>query len=105
MAEVRIAPKAREDLKEIYEYISIELQNPQAAEDILTQLRSRIAGLSSFPQRGKPLAGVISFPSAYRYMISVSYNIFYRVEEEFVSIIRVLNHRQNMLQILFDTER
>lgn len=44
---------------------------------------------------------LIKYPTDYHYLIVKPNYVFYRVEGETVRIIRVLNERQDFLQILF----
>mgnify|MGYP002869024813 CR=1 FL=1 len=62
MIKVAVSKEARKDLVNIRRYISEELENPQAAERIIHELRSAIEGLQLFPRRGRPLDALISIP-------------------------------------------
>ncbi len=51
---------------------------------------------------GKKLSSVIDADKEYRFIIAEKYIIFYKVEEEFISIYRILYGRRNYMEILFN---
>lgn len=93
--------EAQNDLDEIWEYISFELCNPQAAENIVNKVMDTIDKLEDFSEIGAPLSSVTDMESDYRYLISENYMIFYRVIEQNVYIDRILHGRRDYLRILF----
>ena len=101
MAKVEISPIARADLREIGDYISRELRNPDAALRVIQRFRKTIKPLAEFPEMGAPLlaAGKQSVP--YRYLVCGSYLIFYHVSSDTVLIDRVLYGRRDYLALLF----
>ena len=50
--KVDISPRAYEDLAEIKEYISVVLQNPNSAKEILQDIMDAIRSLDELPDRG-----------------------------------------------------
>lgn len=101
MAKVEISPIARADLREIGDYISRELRNPDAALRVIQRFRKTVKPLAEFPEMGAPLlaAGKQSVP--YRYLVCGSYLIFYHIGGEAVYIDRVLYGRRDYLALLF----
>ena len=101
MAKIMISPLARADMREIGDYISGELRNPDAALRMIQRFRETIKPLSQFPEMGSPLlaAGKQSVP--YRYLICGSYMIFYHVASDTVLIDRVLYGRRDYMALLF----
>ena len=49
------ADGALQDLRDIYDYISVELQEPNVAYAQIKRIRSGIRALNSFPARYKPV--------------------------------------------------
>lgn len=49
----------------------------------------------------KALDDLIEYPTDYYYLLIKSNYVFYRIEGDTVKIIRVLNEKQDFLQILF----
>ena len=101
MIKVTVSREARRDLVNIHQYISVELENPQAANRIIHELRSAIEDLKPFPRRGRPLDALISVHTEYRYLPCENYCIFYLEDEENVVIVRILHQRQDYLRALF----
>ena len=101
MIKVTVSKEARKDLVNIHRYISEELENPQAANRIIHELRSAAEDLQLFPRRGRPLDALISVHTEYRYLPCENYCIFYLEDEENVVIVRILHLRQDYLRALF----
>jgi addiction module toxin, RelE/StbE family len=101
MTKVEISPIARADMREIGDYISRDLRNPDAALRLIQRFRDTIKPLSKFPEMGAPLlaAGKQSVP--YRYLICGSYMIFYHISDTAVMIDRVLYGRRDYMALLF----
>ena len=101
MIKVTVSKEARKDLVNIHRYISEELENPEAANRIIHELRSAAEDLQLFPCRGRPLDALISVHTEYRYLPCENYCIFYLEDEENVVIVRILHQRQDYLRALF----
>ena len=103
--KVQYSPEALNDLDEIWEYILLDLGNPDAAENVVNKMMDTIDALESFPERGAPLSSVVDIESNYRFVLSGNYMAFYRVEEKMVQIDRILYQGRDYLKILFDDTR
>lgn len=51
---------------------------------------------------GTLLSGKVPFETDYRFIVSGNYLAFYKFDEEYVSIYRVLYGRRDYLKIIFD---
>ncbi|MDD5707445.1 MAG: type II toxin-antitoxin system RelE/ParE family toxin [Kiritimatiellae bacterium] len=100
MFAVRFTPQAVADLEEIKRYISDDLSNPQAAADLVAFVFSRIRGLVSLPRTGARLRTEISMLRVYRFIQCKNYLVFYRIEKQSVSVIRILYARRDYLGLL-----
>ena len=101
MFSVKLSPDAVQDLKGIKTYITDELQNPIAAKNTIDKIVSTYENLSLFPESGIPVQKYISFPTDYKFVLANNYSIFYRIEQNSVLIVRILNSKRNFIQILF----
>ena len=101
MNNLRLSPEAQDDLSEIKAYIAEDLENPQAALSTVTKITKTIRMLQEHALIGVPLSAIADVNSDYRYLISGSYMIFYRVTGKDVFIDRVLYGRRDYLRILF----
>ena len=102
MFQVVVSPQAAEDLLEIKVYIEKELQNPIAALNTVKKIVETYEDLSKDPGVGIPVERYVSFPTDYKFVLANNYSIFYRVEDKFVKIIRIMYSRRDFLRILFD---
>ena len=101
MNNLSLSPEAQDDLSEIKAYIAEDLENPQAALSTVTKITKTIRMLQEHALIGVPLSAIADVNSDYRYLISGSYMIFYRVAGKDVFIDRVLYGRRDYLRILF----
>lgn len=102
MFQLLISPLVYEDINEIREYISEELYNLQAADELINQITNKIRNLIEFPYSGSPLNIEMDVATDYRFLLCNNYLIFYRVEEMNIKVSRVLYNRRNYINILFD---
>ncbi|GAB6275419.1 MAG: type II toxin-antitoxin system RelE/ParE family toxin [Peptococcaceae bacterium] len=86
---------------EIKKYISEELCNPTAANNVLSIITKRIKELAEFPLIGAPLSSIIDIETGYRFLVCRQYTTFYRYEDDTVYVDRVLYGRRNFIRILF----
>lgn len=100
MFTVRLTPQAVADLEEIKRYISDDLFNPQAAADLVVLVFQKIRTLVSMPQTGARLRTDIPMLKGYRFIQCKNYLVFYRIEEQRVSVIRILYARRDYLGLL-----
>ncbi|MBQ7793735.1 MAG: type II toxin-antitoxin system RelE/ParE family toxin [Clostridia bacterium] len=102
MAKIRLSPMALNDLKEIKSYIENDLSNPIAAKNVIKRIIDDYNKLEISPYMGTPLSAKVPFETDYRFMVSGNYIIFYKADEEFVSIYRILYGRRDYIRIIFD---
>lgn len=103
MAKIIISPLARQDLREIGDYIAFRLHNKSAARNTVARIRQTILRLEDFPECGAPLRqSVLSI--SYRYLICGNYIVFYHLEESNALIDRVLYGKRDYLNLLFGKE-
>lgn len=102
---IHYAAIARRDLDDIWDYIVADLCNPTAAANTVSRIMDAVDGLESFSGLGTPLSAVTNIDSDYRYLVSGSYMIFYRVNGNDVYVDRILYGRRDYLRILLgDTD-
>ncbi|GAB3055369.1 type II toxin-antitoxin system RelE/ParE family toxin [Virgibacillus ainsalahensis] len=89
---IKITPKALEDLDEIYSYISKELYNEGAADNLMEKIETSIMRLMDFPFSSSFVMDEILKDKGYRKLIVENYIAFYIVSEERkqVVVMRVL---------------
>lgn len=99
--KILFSPEAKNDMEQIRDYIFDQLDNKTAATRTVYKIVKSISMLEDMPEIGTLLSARIDVDCDYRYLVSENYNIFYRIEDETVRIIRILNARRNFMSILF----
>ena len=102
MMKIRVTPTALKDLKEIKAYIENDLSNPIAAKNVIKNIIEDYSCLEISPYMGPSLSTKIPFDTNYRFIVSGNYIVFYKVDDEYVSIYRILYGRRDYLKIIFD---
>ncbi|WP_010529325.1 type II toxin-antitoxin system mRNA interferase toxin, RelE/StbE family [Lentibacillus jeotgali] len=99
---IKIAPKAFEDLDEIYSYISNELDNEGAADNLLKRIETNVMRLKEFPFSCSFVTDEILKNKGYRKLVIENYIAFYlvREEERQVVVMRVLFGAQNYQDLI-----
>jgi addiction module RelE/StbE family toxin len=96
---VRWSETSEKDLKGIVEYIAED--SPSRAYKILTDIKEKVSDLHSFPGRGRIVPELQDQGiTQYRELIVVPWRIIYRISEETVFVLSVLDSRQNVEDIL-----
>lgn len=92
---------AKCDLQEITNYIAQD--SIDNAFSVLEKLRRKASELNEHPQRGRLLPELLDTGvSHYREIISKPWRIIYRIEQQTVLVIAVLDSRRNLQTILLN---
>lgn len=100
MSKLIYAPKALDDLQGIKAYVAEQFGDDKA-KVCVKEIISTVRQLEIFPEEGSCLEDLIECPTDYHYLVVKPNYIFYRIEGNIVRIIRILNEKQDFLQILF----
>jgi plasmid stabilization system protein ParE len=98
MSEFLIAPVARLELDEIWEYYAIELQNPDAADRIRDEIFAAFHTLAQTPGMGHFRRDLAKEPL--RFWHVRSYLIIYRSEKRPIEVARVLHGARDVRAVL-----
>jgi plasmid stabilization system protein ParE len=101
MNKIVYYPKARNDLDEIWTYISEKLLNPSAAEATVNGILDTIDMLQAQAEIGKPLYFSSDLFSGYRFLVYKNYLAFYRTSEDTVYIDRIIYGKRDYMRLLF----
>ena len=107
MYSVSYPPTARQDLEDIARYITLALDNPEAATRTIEGIVASAESLTSMPYRRPVYVPVRPLAREYRTIRSGHYVAFYWVEEDAqrVTIARVLFARTNVSERLAIAEQ
>ena len=97
--KLRYTPQAILDLEEIHDYISFNLQNPDAAKNLIRTIAGKTAALKDTPYLGVELRRKTGRDIEGRALIVGHYMVIYDVTEE-ISILRVLDTRVDYLRVI-----
>ncbi len=97
--DVRWSDTSESDLITIVQYIADD--NPHQANEVFKSIKERASRLRVFPDRGRIVPELLDHGvTQYREMIIPPWRIIYRVSENKVYVLSVLDSRQNVEDIL-----
>lgn len=104
--KLRYTPEARLDLAEAGTKHGEKLRTESAApsKPAAEELIKSCANLKQYPYMGGSLSEKLGQRSSMRYLICGNAVIFYQVQDEAVSIIRILDESTGCIQLLFYEE-
>jgi len=100
MKKVDITPLAHSDIEATKAYLLTEF-GENSANKIVKAIYDDLEKLAAFPQMGVDLFSRYGIDTDYLCLITHKNYAFYRIEENYVHIIRVLDERQDFMRILF----
>ncbi|MCR2048213.1 type II toxin-antitoxin system RelE/ParE family toxin [Acetatifactor muris] len=100
MPKLIYAPKALDDIQGIKTYVSKQF-GANKAKACIRDITSTVRQLEIFPEEGLCVEDLIEYPTDYRYLVVKPNYVFYRIEDDIVRVIRIINEKQDFLQILF----
>jgi addiction module RelE/StbE family toxin len=98
--KLRYTPEALHDLAEIKRYIRENLGSPIAAGKIISGIIASCSLLKSQPGLGMELSKRINRETDYRYLISGDYIVFYRIENNSISVYRIIDARTDYIRTI-----
>ena len=106
MYKLEYLPLARQDLIDIVSYISQELHNPYAAEQLAVKLTDAAEGILSFPYACPAYIPIRQLKHEYRKLLVQNYIMLYWVDDaaQTVTIARVVYARRDYENMLEDSD-
>ena len=100
MKQIDITPRAHEDLADLKTYLLMEF-GETCAQRVLGAIYDDVEKLAEFPEMGVNILAKHGIISDYLCLVTHKNCVFYRVEGEFIRVIRVLDERRDYLRVLF----
>ena len=100
MNNLYLSYEAQNDLAEIKDYITKELENPNTALAIVKKITKNMRILEDFAYAGASLSSIADIDSDYRFLVSGNYIVFYRIKNDNIEIVRVMYGRRNWINLL-----
>lgn len=98
---IRYTPAAREDLAQTKEYIEMVLKNPIAAQNVTNRIIQKCSILKEQPMCGVSLSERTGRDTDLRFLVCENRLAFYRIDGNYISIIRILDGRTNYMKVIF----
>ena len=105
MRKIMYAPEALEDLKKIKANIIENFDDEEVAVRSLRKLMDKIDVLTDFPYMGEEVRKLLDINNDYRCLFCNPDYVFYRVEEEYIRIVAVVNEKQDFIRILVENRK
>ena len=99
--KLRYTPEAISDLQSIKQYIKSTLRNPTAATRIAKMILDSCASLKSFPESGSSISAMTGYETDLRMLVCENYIALYRIDDDIVSVARIIHAKQDYMRILF----
>ena len=100
MAKVHVAPEADQDITGIFEYL-LQAEGLEIAKRLVTTLDEALQSLAALPRRGKyPPELQAEGITLFREIQCSPWRIFYRIVDEDVWVVAVLDGRRNVGALL-----
>lgn len=99
--KLKYTPEAIRDLQETKTYISKVLHNPKAAERITRSILNLCGRLKDHPNLGMSLNAKLDYETDLRYLICENHIAIYRIADDWIMVVRILDGRTDYLSILF----
>ena len=100
--KLRYAPEALKNIADLRQYIGETLANPTAAERIAASIMHSCSRLKFFPESGFSLQARTGYDTDLRVLVCGNYLAVYRIENGCITVVRVINGRQDYLADLLD---
>ena len=98
----RFTEKAEQDFDEILRYISVDLANPTAAQNLGRKIFEQINVVRSFPDSGAPVDNEFLSDKSVRKLLVDNYILYYKAhyDEKIIFIIRIVYGKRNLDEII-----
>ena len=101
MLRIEFSPEALRDIEETKSRLLDEFGEKTAAENIKKVMKI-VRSLEQLPFQGSGIWQRYGIESDYRYIYANHNYVFYRVEDDTVKIIRIMDARRDFINILFN---
>ena len=98
--ELKIFPLAQLDMKQIFDYIAVELCNPTAAIGQIDDFEKAFENVCVFPESCPYISNEYVKDKSLRKLVVNNYIAFYRVKNDEIQVVRVLYGMRNYESLL-----
>ena len=98
---INVSKSAKNDLREIIKFIATN--NPTNALNIFNRIEARIKSLEKFPEKGAYVPELLKHNiKDYRQLIESPWKIIYKIDNDIVNILIIIDSRRNTQDILIE---
>jgi addiction module RelE/StbE family toxin len=97
---IEYSKESKQDLIGIKQYIKYNLQEPEAAQKLISKIRTEINNLKNNPEICAIIDDELIKKLEIRKMIVDNYIVFYRIKNNNIEIVRVMYGRRNWINLL-----
>ena len=97
---IEYSMEAKQDLIDIKRYIKYNLQEPNTAQKLITNIKNEIDSLKDNPEMYSVIDDDIIKRFKIRKLVVDNYIVFYRINDENIQIVRVMYGRRNWIELL-----
>lgn len=97
---LRYTPEAKQDLLALQDYIANTLYNSPAAERIVRSITASCSKLKQYPKMGTSMKEKTGYDTDLRLTICKHHVVVYRLDNDVISVARILNERQDYIRVL-----
>ncbi len=97
---IEYSMEAKQDLIDIKRYIKYNLQEPNTAQKLITNIKNEIDSLKDNPEMYSVIDDDIIKRFKIRKLVVDNYIVFYRINDENIQIVRVMYGRRNWITLL-----
>ncbi len=102
MKNISLSPEALNDLEILKGYLS-DNYGVQKSKEVLRAIMSDLKNLAKYPNSGsRDLFKKFNIETDYSYLVTHKNYAFYRIEDDSVRIIRILDTRRDVIYTLWD---
>ena len=98
--KLRFLPLFEEDLGEIVDYLSLQLQNPAAAENLVDEVQAAIRARLNDAEAFEPYRSARERQHPYYRIYVKNYTVFYVVIDDVMEVRRILYSKRNFVKHL-----
>lgn len=98
--KLRFLPLFEEDLGEIVDYLSLQLQNPAAAERLVDEVQAAIRARLNDAEAFEPYRSARERQHPYYRIYVKNYTVFYVVIDDVMEVRRILYSKRNFVKHL-----
>ena len=97
---IEYSMESKQDLIDIKRYIKYNLQEPNTAQKLITNIKNEIDSLKDNPEMYSVIDDDIIKRFKIRKLVVDNYIVFYRINDENIQIVRVMYGRRNWITLL-----